>query len=458
VGPGYEVEAPETQIGVAIHPGNMDMASLKWWERFQQPVLNELIRTAQAQNPRLEAARKRWTESLLMAKQAAGGRMPRLDLSASAVRQERSKNGLVPVIKGNPAFPDRTETLINGGLQLSWELDLFGRITSQVDVAEQGAVMAGLGVEDGWRLIFSEIGRNFEQYHILQNQIRLLDEQIAIAESMLAMDDRRHELGAVPIARVDSDRVYLKRLEAGKPQIEHMRELAVIRLSVLSSMDLELLRKKLSSAQNLEYLAVPFENAEIDTRNLLNRPDVRIARARVDQSLARYQVAVTQLYPRIVLVAGLGLESIESADLFQAASRFWKLGPSLTLPLLNGGQLRSQVKIQAEEVDAVMADFRAVFETAVAEAQGSLDAYDTALRSFNAQNELVESLQRQLKTSECELEAGIISESELMRTRMEWVSTKSELLQNAGSVRIALINLCQAVGGGWSESMALPEN
>ena len=451
VGPGYEVTETDTQLGFETRSGNLDIASVQWWQQFDDPVLQSLLESALENNLQLDVARHRWAKSLLMVNQMGASRKPRVDLDVSLMTQERSENGMFPVVEGFPGFPDRTETLAHGGLQLAWELDLYGRIGAQVEVAEQGALMAELGLKDGWRLILSETGRNYLQYVTYAEQITFLETQIESGQKILSMDERRLEFGAVPQSKVDADRVLVKRLQSALPGLQHQREAALIRLSVLTTLDVENLRVRLAQAHVTGENGNPLSDVTIDTDHLLTRPDLRLARASLDQSLARHKIAVSNLYPCIVLLGGLGLESIESGELLSAASRFWNLGPAVSLPVFNGGQLRSQVEVELEEVKVRVSEFRAVYLNAVAEVQMALHQYQTAFNSMEVYEELLDSLEQQYETVKIQNQAGLVSYSELLQAEMELITAKSEWIQKKAAIRIGLINLCQAVGGSWGD-------
>jgi len=459
VGPGYQTPEVDTELGFTPRTGTVDLASVSWWKQFEDPVLTWLITDTLEHNLQLEAARHRWAKSLAMLDQAEGARSVKVDLETSLMRQERSENGMFPVMEGMPGFPGRTETLAHGGLQLAWEADLFGRTDAQVEVAEQGTLMSALGVQDGWRLVLSETGRNYLLFRTYAAQVVFLDQQITSASELLAMDDRRLSLGVVPKAKVDAHRVLLKRLQSRLPALKHQQEGALIRLSVLTTLDLETLRNRMQALSSLDAdesneilrRRDTLGNVSIDTDHLLSRPDLRIARARLDQSIARHKLAVSNLYPRIVLVGGLGLESIDSGELLTAASRFWSLGPALSLPVFHGGQLRAQVEVELEEVKTRVVEFRAAYLNAIAEVQTALHQYLMSQESASAHGELLNALQQQYATVKIQNQAGVVSHSEVLQAEMELISAQIEGIEKQAATHLSLINLCQAVGGSWGE-------
>jgi len=450
VGPGYKAHEISPELGVELHEGNLDVASVKWWNQFEDPVLTHLIAFTKEHNPQLDAARHRWAQSILMAEQAGAKRKPGLDANLSVSRQERSENGMFPVVDDFPGFPDRTETLAHGGLQLSWEIDLFGRLSGQAAVAEKGALMASVKLEDTWRLLLSEVGRRYFRYMGLREQLHYLHQQIDFAQEILSMDEKRLKLGVVPQSRVDADRVMLARLEVMVPDIEFAMQGNLIQLSVMTTMEAEQLRVLFAEASMPETdVATQMSGVRVDTRYLLDRPDIRIARVRFEQGLDQRKVAVSNLYPRLVLFGGVGFESIRSGDLLQAASRFWNLGPAMTVPLFHAGQLRRQVAIEDEELMVRLSDFKSVYLKAVGEVQVSLNELQAAMKTDRAQLTLLDSLEDQYHSVKIQNEVGLVSDSELMQAEMALISAKADAIGKRTAIRLAMVNLCQAVGGSW---------
>ena len=453
VGPHYETADINTELGFTPRTGDLDLSTLSWWEQFDDSALTDLIRVALENNQSLVAAQARWAESLAMVKQASGAKQPRLDASVSVARQGRSENGLVPVIEGSSDFPGRTETLVSGGLQLSWEVDLFGRINSQTEAVKKGALVAQLGIEDGRRLVLAATGRNYLQYVAYTRQVELLQRQIEQLSGIIEIDRYRYQVGSVPKSTVDADQIQLQQLKSRLPDLKVARESALLRLSVLTTLDAEQLRNRIDTEESTDFSTAPFEGTTIDSDHLLNRPDLRMARARLDQSIAQRHVAVANLYPRFTLVGGLGQESIDTGNLLDAASRFWKLGPSLTLPILNGGQLRSEVEVQQEEVKARLAEFRGSYLNALAESQNALNRYVQSFENLSAVQQQVEATKEQDRAMENRYETGVISKDQLYASHLGVVSMQSEWINSKVRNAVALIDLCEAVGGSWT-----PEN
>jgi outer membrane protein, multidrug efflux system len=450
VGPRHEIPEADTELGFVPRKGDLDLSTLNWWEQFGDPTLNDLIKTALQNNQDLAAARSRWAKSLAMVKQAGGAKQPRLDASTSVIRQERSENGLVPVIAGNPAFPGRTETLFSGGLQLSWEMDLFGRIDSQTEAVEKGALVAELGIADGQRLVLAATGRNYLQYIAYTRQIELIQEQIGQLSKILEIDQYRHQIGTVPKDTVDADKVQLQKITAGLPELQAARESVLLCLAVLTALDAEEIRARFDASTPTDFATTPFEGASIDSDHLLNRPDLRIARTRLDQSIAQHHVAVANLYPRFTLIGALGQESIDAGDLLDAASRFWKLGPSFTLPILNGGQLRAEVEVQQEEVRVRLAEFKGAYFNALAESQNALNRYIQSFRNLEALRQQVQATEARKRTMEARFTTGVVSRDQLYASQIAVAGVQSEWITSKVRNAIALIDLCEAVGGAWT--------
>src|SRR6267142_387781 len=182
VGPDYrrpDIEAPASWRLETEEAG--EISNVVWWEQFQDPVLSSLVRTTLERNKDLEIATANVDAAFAQYGITRSALFPQVDASASRTRERPSQNGPVPVPRGQDSFNDYTVNL-----QLSYELDVWGRLRRATELARAGL----LGSEEGRRTVVLTLVSSVANGYI---QLRALDRQLEIAQLDVAVGDRAHQ-------------------------------------------------------------------------------------------------------------------------------------------------------------------------------------------------------------------------------------------------------------------------
>ncbi|KAA0995562.1 efflux transporter outer membrane subunit, partial [Paraburkholderia panacisoli] len=340
LGPNYVRPTVETPATFRFETGEAaEVANTAWWEQFQDPVLNELIATALADNKDVKIAAARVDQFLGQFVTTRAGLFPQVSAGALAGRERESQSGPLPLAAGvSPVFNEFQATL-----SASWEIDLFGKVRRQTEAARASL----LASEEGRRAVILSLVASVATSYI---NLRSLDQQLAIAK---ATTESRLESVHVFTLRFKGGDV--SQMELAQSQSEYEASAATIpqleaqiaqqedALSVLMGHNPgDILR-----GRQLSELAVPVVPAGLPSELLERRPDLLQAEQNLVAANALIGAARALYFPSISLTGLFGSASGAFSKLFEGPARIWSYAGSLTVPIFTAGSISGQVK-QAE--------------------------------------------------------------------------------------------------------------
>lgn len=439
--PAHFAEAPRAE---AVVPGP------NWWEVFDDRGLDALVTAALASSPDIMQAQARIRQARANAAATAGGSWPQVNASAGISRDRVSENG--ELLANNPlSNPQVQFTDYRAGFDASWEIDLFGHTTRQIEAAT-----ARLGVAE-------ETGRD-ARLQVAAETVRQVIDARAYAQRLAnAREDERHAAELLRLIRLqrqaglasDSDvhtaEDQARRSAAVPPTLDAAQRSSAAALTVLTGFSLEQVQAHVGEGGTAVVPVVPrLVNVGLPSELLQRRPDVRAAERSLAAATADTGVAVTNLYPRFSLVASLGLDSIHPGQLTEAASRTWSVGPMLTLPIFAGGSLRAQVEASEAAEASALAGYRKAVLTAVADVEAALVRFD---RDGDHEEQIIRSraaLANNVGLAEERYRAGEGSLIDVLAARRQLAAADDSQLQARQARATDLTALVKALGGGWN--------
>lgn len=444
--PGAQPTAPAmrspTELGLTTTP-TAAVAST-WWQTYGDAELNGLVERALAGQPGLQLAQARLARAGALVAAVRGEDGPQVALSASAMRQRYSANGLVPYpIAGN--FWNSGDVTVG----LGWELDLWGR--------QRAALAAALGSERAARAEIGAVG-NALAAQIVRGYVGLarLIAQRDVAARTLA---QREEMLGLIRQRVSAGldtRVELRQGEAALPDtrvsLESLEEqigLARHQLAVLTGQApqaLDALSPRLSA---LKAADVP---ADLGADLLGRRPDVVAARWRVEAASQDVAVARARFYPDVRLSAFVGLNAIGLDRLIEADSRTYGAGPALRLPIFEGGQLRAQLRGKAAERDAAIAQYNQTLLDAVREAADALTSQSSLQRQRREQAQAQAGVEAAYDLAQQRYRAGLGNYLLVLNAESQVLAQRRLAVDLAARTLDTQAALMKSLGGGWTDA------
>ena len=413
-----------------------------WWTMFQDEELDSLESQVTAANQSLQAAFARLEEARAATRVARSGYFPTLTANASATRQHVSTNGPGFAPGGNPIY----NTFIVGA-DLSYELDLFGRVRNTVSNARatEQATAGDLATLD--LSVHAELASDYFALRGLDAQQQLLDRTVADYARALGLTTNRYQGGAAAIADVKQAEA---QLETARTQAEDTRlrraqtEHAIAVLVGVPASAFHLEPRPLEADR-----AVPTVDPGLPSQLLERRPDVAAAERRVAAANASIGVARAAYFPVFSLFGSAGQESTQSANWLSAPSRFWSIGPQGVLTLFDAGLHAAQSAGAHASYDEQVANYRGTVLTAYQEVEDDLAALHQLALEDVSQEAAVAATQAALEQALYRYKGGVVTYLEVVLTENAALNARLAAVDIETRRISATVLLVRALGGDW---------
>lgn len=420
----------------------------EWWKLFADPALDDLIARALSSNQDLRAAAARVEQARAAAGFAGSSYWPQIAANGFIVR-ERSSSTTENVL------PDSLSTTYRAPLTVSWELDLFGRVRHLTASARADAEATTVTFESVRLALTSDVAATFFTLRALDRELALVRENVGLRQRAreLAAARMAHGVSAeLDVARADTE---LAATEAEAAALENRRAAVQNSLAVLlgaTAPDFVL------AALVFEQSAPPTVPPGLPAALLERRPDIAAAERTLVAAQARIGVAKAAFFPAISLTGSAGFASAEVDGLFKADSRIWSVGPSLYLPIFQGGRNRANLARSRAAHDEAMAVYRHRVLVAFREVQDALTASRLLAEQSAAQARALTSARRAAALAQTRYEAGFVSFLEVIDAQRTALTTERASAQLAALRLNASVALIKALGGGWRRSELVAAN
>jgi len=408
-----------------------------WWRAFGDPVLDALMARAEAGNTDIQQAGARLAQSRALLRGAQADRSPQLGAGVSV---ERGAGGVGGARGAAPA------TWQQAGLNLSYEVDLFGRLARAQDAAALDAQAREALLQSTRLLVQAELAQGYLALRATDTEQRLMRDTARAYADTLRLTQRRFEAGDVAELDVIRIQTELAATEAELIALERARTLQEHALAVLLG---EPPSAFALPAAEAEAQALPVIPPGVPATVLARRPDVAAAQAALLAAQARVGVAQSAWFPRLSLTGAAGYASPELGDLFQWSARAWGVGALLSLPLFDGGRREAGVQGATAQLDEAAAQHRAQLLQALREVEDQLAALRLLGEQSAAQGRAVQAAQRASALSENRYRNGLVSQLELLDARRNELQQKRQAQRVAAAQAQATVGLVRALGGGW---------
>ncbi|CAB3776763.1 efflux transporter outer membrane subunit [Pararobbsia alpina] len=428
-----------------------DVANTAWWEQFQDPVLNDLIAAALANNWDVKIAAARIDQFLGQFDTTRSLLFPQVGAGFDASRQRVSGVGLIrpPAVSG-AVFND-----FQLSLSAAWEIDLFGKLRRQTESARASL----LASEEGRRATIMSLVASVASSYI---NLRDLDQQLSIAKATT-----QSRAGSVEVFQARFSGGDVSQMELAQSQSEYEASLATIpqietqiaqqedALSVLLGRN----PGPILRGRELTELAVPEVPMALPSDLLERRPDLREAEQNLVAANALIGAARALYFPTISLTGLLGTESSQLSKLFTGPARIWSYAGSLTVPIFTAGNISGQVRQAEAQQQQALLQYQQAIQVAFQEVADALIALQKSREQLVIQGRQVDALRTYSRLARLRYEGGYTSYIEVLDAERSLFNAQLSYTQTNGVVFSSLIGLYKAMGGGWvieAEHMTAP--
>jgi NodT family efflux transporter outer membrane factor (OMF) lipoprotein len=426
-----------------------NQADLKeWWQGFHDPLLNELISQALAANHDLRIATARVREANAMVTVANSALYPSVDFFALGGREKRIDRVLAVPGKQGIELVTPTANVITGGLAARWEVDVFG--ARHLEAEAIGAQAAGIeearhGVQVG---LLAQVATNYLELRGIQERTAILRENIDIQRERLRTLQAFYRAGLTNEAEVSRQETLLHSTESTLPVLNAAEATLIHRLSVLLGESPAKLESRLVAA--VLPSALPAIPKLLPSSLLAQRPDLRLAQTEVSAAAASLGAARADLFPKVVLSASGGIGALAVGGFPTLVEGVYALGSGLTAPIFNAGRIRAHIAGADARLNQVAAKYEQTFLLALEDVENAFVAHTS---SKEHREELLQAEQAAEKTyrfSEALYQRGASDYLSVLDAQRTKLSINDERVKAETAVRVSLVSLCRAFGGGWS--------
>jgi multidrug efflux system outer membrane protein len=414
-----------------------------WWSVYKDPVLDGLERQAAENNQDLKAAVARVTQARALARDAKAEFFPSLFLGASASRSRFSPNTL------NPA-PNTIGNDFHVPLDISYELDLWGRVRRTFEAANADAAGRLAAFENTLLLLKADVAQNYFALRTFDTERAILRHTIQLRRDALNLVNARYKGGAaseLDLSRaeteINSTEAELLSVERQRAEVEHA--LALLVGKVASDFAVKELPLDTATLPPIVPVGLPSELLE-------RRPDIAEAERTLAAANARIGVAKAAFFPVVRLTGLAGFESMDVETLFNWQSRAWSIGPSISLPLFQGGRNRANLQRSRAFYQETVAAYRQRILIAFKEVQDALTGTRLLSQQAEAQERSRISARKTADISGSRYRAGLVSYLEVVESERTALTSEREAARLAGQRLVTSVQLIKALGGGWADS------
>ncbi|MEH6665757.1 MAG: TolC family protein [Brevundimonas sp.] len=450
VGPGApEATLPPPASGAFIGQGltaQVSPAEVRsdWWRLYNDPVLDGLVLQALARNNELEAAAANLRLVRASLSEARSARLPSTTVGASGQYGHQSAYASDPEATG---ALDDGETY-DVGLDVAYEVDLFGRVSSAIRAARADADAARAALEVVRITVAAETARAYADSCSANAQIAVAERTIGLQQETADLTQRLLDLGTgtgLDTARADAA---LQSTRATLPPLRARRDAALFRLATLTGVTPAEASQAARDCARPPQLTRPIPVGD-GAALLARRPDVRRAERELASAAARVNVAVASLYPTIQLGGSLGATAFDGSDLGDDAAFRFSVGPLISWSFPNIAATRARIARAEAGTDIALANFDQTVLVALQETETALSAYANELDRRAALTTARDRAADAVRLSRLRFDAGADSFLTLLDAQRTLAQADAALAASEAQVSDNQITLFKALAGGW---------
>ena len=453
-----------------------------WWNLFHDAELTSLEQRVAAANLNVRLSTIRLAESRSQRQITGADQFPALQSDGSYTRERVSAKGVVGLFGGSGSGSGSGGSfasmggLANGtggrsggipssagggsiqpfnlwqyGFDASWELDLWGRVRREVESADAALEASGDARRNALLSVVAEVARDYVQLRGTQTQLAIAHANIGTEQESLELSRARFRGGLTTELDVVNAGAQLASTQSEVPQLENQQAQSINALSFLLGEAPGALRAELIVAGTVPPVP-PRVPVGIPSELARRRPDIREAEAQLHAATADIGVAVADFYPKITLDGSIGLQALKVKDLGNWGARQYGLGPSISIPIFEGGRLRATLELRKVQQQEAALNYQQTVLQAWHDVDNALTAYAAEQRRHDALASAEQQDRVAVKLSRERYAQGVADFLNVLDAERALLSAQLQLADSSTTVSSNLVQLYKALGGGWEQT------
>jgi multidrug efflux system outer membrane protein len=411
----------------------------KWWQVFQDPELQGLIRTALKNNYDVRIAATRVLQAQAQLGITRADQLPSLSAGGNITSQQSPKLGPIPAYELTQG-----EVVASAG----WNLDFWGKYRRATEAARANLLANEWAQKEVIATLVANLATSYFELRQLDLELEISKRTLGSRGDSLKLTQtlEQHGINSLLDVRQSEQLVYTAATEV--PDFERQIAQQENAISILLGNNPGDVARGLRLTEQPHSPDVP---AGLPSSLLERRPDIREAEASLIAANAQIGVARAAYFPQISLTGSAGYESPALTNLFTSPAGVWNLAASLTQPIFEGGRLKSNVRLAQAQHDQMLLQYQQTIQGAFRDVSNALVAYQKD-REFRIQQEhLLDSAQDAARLSQVRFKAGTTDYLEVLTNETNSFTAELGLAEAQGNELAALVQVYQALGGGWQQ-------
>jgi multidrug efflux system outer membrane protein len=444
VGPNYKrpnVDVPSTYRGspAGDAPGDATpgLGDEKWWTVFQDEELQNLIRVALQQNYDLRIAATRVLQAQAQLGITRADQFPNLSGGANL---ESTRQAATTLFHG---FEETTGQI---SLSASWELDFWGKYRRATEAARANLVASEWGRRAVVNTVISNVATAYFALRSLDLQLEISKQTLASRQESLKLEQELEQNGSTSLVDVRQSEQLVYTASETIPNVEKQIQQEENLINILLGRNPGPVDRGRKLVDEPHPPSIP---PGLPSALLERRPDIQQQEQLLVAANAEIGVAKVAFYPDISLTGTGGFQSLALAKLFTGPSSFWTVGPTLTVPIFTAGKIRSNVKLTEAQQQQALLTYQQTIQQAFRDVSDSLIAYQKNREFREQQALLTSSAKDSADLAEIRYRAGVTSYLEVLTNDTNYFAAQLNLAQAQQNELTALVQVYNALGGGW---------
>jgi outer membrane protein, multidrug efflux system len=444
VGPNYkrpDLDVPSTYRSAPPTTSAADAAAglgdAKWFAVFQDEQLQNLIRVALQQNFDLQIAATRVLQAEAQLGITRADQFPTLSGGAGLNSSRQAATIL---------FHGFEETTGQISLSASWEIDFWGKYRRATEAARANLLASEWGRRAVVNTVISNVATAYFELRALDLQLEISKQTLGTRQNSLQLEQALEQNGSTSLVDVRQSEQLVYTASETIPNVERQIEQDENLINILLGRNPGPVERGLKLTEQPHPPSIP---PGLPSSLLERRPDIQQAEAQLIAANAEIGVAKAAYYPDISLTGNAGFQTLALSKLFAGPSSFWTVGPTLSVPIFTAGKIHSNVKLTEAQQQQALLTYRQTVQQAFRDVSDSLIGYQKN-REFREQQELLTaSAQDSSRLAEIRYQAGVTSYLEVLTNDTNYFAAQLNLAQAQQNELTSLVQVYNALGGGW---------
>ena len=447
VGPDYEgspeIDVPDNWNNELNNEFSEQSDSQKqWWTLLDDPILNNLIDKAAIDNLDAKIALARVEEARANFGIVEASKFPEINSDGEVSRKSSSKSAT-----GDKA----TDNYTSIGLDLSWEIDIFGYVRRSIEAADAQFQASVENYRDVMVILYAEIAKNYIALRTFQERLQFALENVKSQRETFNIVNARYKAELVSEVDVLQSEQNLAAAESYVPLFHAQIDELMNSLAVLLGKNPGSLNQELKQNKGIPDVSEKTV-VELPREILRQRPDIRRAERRLAQKTAEVGIATAEQYPRFNLNGTFGYDAKGSDSQFSSNSRYWSFGPNFKWNLFDAGAEESAIKVQDAQLEEARVNYERTVLTAFEEVENALKSYKEEKQRNTSLRASVKAAKKVNKITVARYTSGLIDFQEVQDAERVIFFQEDDLAQSDGNLVQFIIQLYKAMGGGWDDT------